>query len=82
MRLRMRLLDTERRKMKNRPSEYKVLLPEELTAKKASERKTVRLNMPASLETARFARTLAAKALGHEQPARCVVISNKIIKNC
>ena len=72
MRLRMRLLEEERRKIGRGPKEYKVLLPEELAAtKRASERKTVRLNMPASLETARFARDLAAKSLGQDEPARC-----------
>ncbi len=71
MRLRMRLIETERKKLRRKPMEYKVLLPEELAAKRANEGKTVRLNMPASLGTARYARSLAAKALGQEQPARC-----------
>lgn len=49
MRLRMRLLEKERKNMGREPKEYKILLPEELAARQAIERKTVRLNMP--LET-------------------------------
>jgi len=70
MRLRMRLMETERKGLRRKPKEYKVLSPEERKAKRASKPRTVRLNMPASLGTARYARTLAAKALGQDQPAR------------
>jgi len=69
MRLRMRLLEEERRKIGRESREFKILSPEELAAEQASKPKTVRLNMAASLETARLARRLAANALGHDQPA-------------
>ena len=72
MRLRMRLLEVDRKKLGRPPTDYKILLPEELAAKRASKPRSVHINMPASLETARLARRLAANALGHEQPARHV----------
>lgn len=70
MGLRMQLLEVERKKLGRGPTDYKILLPEELASKRANKPKSVDLNMPASLETARLARRLAANALGHEQPAR------------
>jgi hypothetical protein len=71
MRLRMRLLEAE-----HKTKTYKVQTPEELAAERRTDTlhtHTVRLDMPASLETARLARILAARALGQSnEPARFV----------
>ena len=65
MRLRMRLLEAEHKKHGRQLKTYKVQTPEELALEKANAPHTVWLNMPASLETAQLARTLATRALGH-----------------
>lgn len=62
MKLRLRLLDVERQRSGRPLKEYRVLSSSEGEGP-ASEQKTVRLNMPASLQTARLARKLAADAL-------------------
>lgn len=74
MRLRMRLLETKHKTNYRQIETYKVQTPEELAAERRTNTlHTVRLNMPASLETARLARILAARALGQSsQPARFV----------
>jgi len=72
MRLRMRLLQTKHKTNYRQIETYKVQTPEELAAERRTNTpNTVRLNTPASLETARLARVLAARALGQSnQPAR------------
>jgi len=60
MRLRMRVLEADRKKVRNPTRTFNsssFMEPDSKTPK------TVRLNMPASLDTARLARLLAAKAL-------------------
>jgi len=71
MRLRMRLLEANRKKLGKSIEPYKLST---FVASDTKTPKTVRLNMPASLDTARLARSLAAKALGKpDQLARLVV---------
>lgn len=68
MRLRMRLLEADRKKLGKPIEAYTLSTSDTKTPK------TVQLNMPASLNTARLARSLAAKALGKpNQLARSVV---------